>query len=138
LIGLQFERACWSSRCCRRGDQHNQAAGTSAPAVAGHPGSRLRLPSSEIERDLERAAGAQRLADAAWAEVKPAMDVLNGVLGKTPWLLGSAFSIADLNVAGALWRGLSTDLSQWPAARDWLARCWDRPAARRARAMREG
>jgi glutathione S-transferase len=87
------------------------------------------LPAAERDKSI---------ADAAWAEVKPAMDVLNGVLGKAPWLLGPAFSIADLNVAGALWRGLSTDLSQWPAVRDWLARCWDRPAAKRARAMREG
>lgn len=77
-------------------------------------------------------------ADAAWADVVPALDVLNGVLSKTRWLAGADFSLADLNVAGALYRGLSMDLSRWPAVRDWLARCWDRPAAKRARAMREG
>jgi len=85
----------------------------------------------EAERDTA-------IANAAWAEVEPAMNVLNAALGKTPWLLGQAFSIADLNVAAALWRGLAMDLNRWPAARDWLARCWDRPAAKRARAMREG
>jgi glutathione S-transferase len=77
-------------------------------------------------------------ADAAWAEIVPAMDALNGVLGKTRWLAGPEFSIADLNVAAAMYRGLAMDLNRWPAARDWLARCWDRPAARKARAMREG
>jgi glutathione S-transferase len=78
------------------------------------------------------------IADAAWAEVVPAMDALNRVLGKTHWLAGPDFSIADLNVAGALYRGLSMDLSRWPAVAEWLARCWDRPAAKKARAMREG
>jgi glutathione S-transferase len=85
----------------------------------------------EAERD-------KSIADAAWAEVEPAMGALDGFLAKTPWLAGPAFSIADLNVAAALWRGLSMDLSRWPAAKDWLARCWDRPAAKRARSMREG
>jgi glutathione S-transferase len=78
------------------------------------------------------------VADAAWAEIVPAMDVLNGVLSKTKWLVGPEFSLADLDVAGALYRGLSMDLSRWPAVRDWLATCWDRPAAKKARAMREG
>jgi glutathione S-transferase len=85
----------------------------------------------EAERD-------KSAADAAWAEVEPAMNALNGFLAKTPWLAGTAFSVADLNVAGALWRGLAMDLSQWPAVKDWLARCWDRPAGKKARAMREG
>ncbi|MGD0429866.1 MAG: glutathione S-transferase family protein [Acetobacteraceae bacterium] len=85
----------------------------------------------EAERD-------KSIADAAWAEVEPAMNVLNAALSKTPWLAGPAFSIADLNVAGALWRGLAMDLSHWPAVKDWLARCWDRPAGKKARAMREG
>ena len=77
------------------------------------------------------------IADAAWAEVEPAMNVLNGALTQTGWLAGPGFSIADLNVAAALWRGLGMDLSRWPAVKDWLARCWDRPAAKKARAMRE-
>jgi glutathione S-transferase len=85
----------------------------------------------EAERD-------KSIADAAWADVEPAMSALNGALAKAPWLAGPDFSIADLNVAAALWRGLSMDLSLWPAVRDWLARCWDRPAGKKARAMREG
>ena len=83
------------------------------------------------------AAGDKATADANWAEIVPAMDALNGVLGKTPWLAGPDFSIGDLNVAAALYRGLSMDLNAWPNVRDWLARCWDRPAAKKARAMRE-
>jgi glutathione S-transferase len=87
------------------------------------------LPAAERDKSV---------ADAAWAEVVPAMDALNGVLAKTQWLAGADFSLADLNVAGALYRGLSMDLSRWPGVGDWLARCWDRPAAKKARAMREG
>jgi glutathione S-transferase len=87
---------------------------------------------------LPEAERNKSIADAAWAEIVPAMDALNGVLSKTRWLAGPEFSLADLNVAGALYRGLSMDLSRWPAVRDWLARCWDRPAAKKARAMREG
>lgn len=87
---------------------------------------------------LPEARRDKSVADAAWAEVVPAMDALNGVLSKTRWLAGPDFSLADLNVAGALYRGLSMDLTRWPAVQDWLARCWNRPAAKQARAMREG
>ena len=78
------------------------------------------------------------VANATWAEIVPALDVLNAALGKGRWLAGTEFSVADLNVAGALYRGLSMDLGRWPHVKDWLARCWDRPAAKKARAMREG
>lgn len=84
------------------------------------------------------AAGDKATADANWDQIVPAMDALNGALGKSRWLAGADFSLADLNVAGALYRGLSMDLTAWPHVRDWLARCWDRPAAAKARAMREG
>lgn len=77
------------------------------------------------------------VADGAWAEIVPAMNTLNGVLAKTQWLAGGGFTVADLNVASALYRGLSMDLSQWPAVKEWLERCWARPAAKKARAMRE-
>ena len=78
------------------------------------------------------------IADAAWAQIVPAMDVLNIALGKSAWLAGPAFSVADLNVAAALYRGLSMDLGRWPHAQAWLTKCWDRQAAKAARAMREG
>jgi glutathione S-transferase len=86
---------------------------------------------------LPEAERNKAVADAAWAEIVPAMDVLNTALGKGQWLAGNAFSVADLNVAGALYRGLFMDLERWPNVKHWLARCWDRPAAKKARAMRE-
>lgn len=78
------------------------------------------------------------VADAAWAALVASLEVLNGALAKTSWLAGPDFSIADLNVAGALYRALFLDLAAWPNVARWLARCWDRPAAKKVRAMREG
>ena len=86
------------------------------------------LPAAERKADI---------AEAAWKEVVPAFDVLEIALKKSDWLAGPAFSVADLNVASALYRALSIDLGKWPHIKAWLDRCWERPAAKRARAMRE-
>lgn len=75
-------------------------------------------------------------AKAAWDEIAPALDVLESALGKSQWLAGSAFTVADLNVAAAMVRALSFDLAKWPRVNEWLHRCWDRPAAKKALAMR--
>jgi glutathione S-transferase len=77
------------------------------------------------------------LAKATWGEISAALDVLEIALGKVRWLAGSEFSVADLNVASAMFRALSFDLAKWPHVSEWLHRCWDRPAGKRARAMRE-
>lgn len=85
------------------------------------------LPQAERKADI---------AEAAWKEVVPAFDVLEKALSKSQWLAGPDFSLADLNVASALFRALSIDLGKWPHIKSWLERCWERPAAKRARAMR--
>jgi len=77
------------------------------------------------------------IAEAAWKECVPALDVLETALAKSTWLAGPAFSVADLNVASALYRALSLDLGKWPRVKAWLNTCWERPAAKRAKAMRE-
>ena len=77
------------------------------------------------------------IAKAAWDEIAPALDVLEIALGKAQWLAGGGFSVADLNVAAAMYRALFFDLGKWPLVHEWLHRCWDRPAGKRARAMRE-
>ena len=85
------------------------------------------LPEAERKADI---------AKAMWAEVSESFDVLEVALTKSEWLAGPAFSVGDLNVAGALFRALSLDLSKWPYIKAWLNRCWDRPAAQKAKAMR--
>lgn len=88
-------------------------------------------------KDLPEAERKAEIAEAAWKEVAPAFDVLETALTKSEWLAGPVFSVGDLNVAAALYRALSIDLAKWPHVGAWLHRCWERPAAKRARAMRE-
>jgi len=82
--------------------------------------------------EAQRDAGA---ADAAEKELQHPLDVLNGAVGATPYLLGSDFTIADLNVAAILsWaRPARIDFAPFPQAADWLSRCALRPAAKAAR-----
>jgi glutathione S-transferase len=77
------------------------------------------------------------IAEAAWKQVVPALDVLETALSKSAFLLGPAFSLADLNVAAALYRALTISIAKWPRTDAWLKTCWDRPPAKKARAMRE-
>ena len=88
-------------------------------------------------KELPEAERKADVAAAMWKEVTDSFDVLETALSKSQWLAGPAFSVGDLNVAGALYRALFLDLAKWPHLKDWLNRCWDRPAAKRARAMRE-
>ena len=62
--------------------------------------------------------------------------VLDGALGGTPYLLGSEFTVADLNVAAVISRAIAMDLAATPRLADWLRRCHDRPAARAAVKLR--
>ena len=89
--------------------------------------------SSELPAAERKAAVAEEM----WKEIVPSFDVLETALSKTEWLAGPQFSVGDLNVAGALYRGLFLDLSKWPKTQAWLNKCWDRPAAKKAKAMRE-
>jgi glutathione S-transferase len=88
-------------------------------------------------KELPEAERKADVAAAMWQECTESLDVLEKALAKSEWLAGPQFSVGDLNVAGALYRGLFLDLSKWPKTEAWLKKCWDRPAAKRARAMRE-
>ena len=87
-------------------------------------------------KDLPEAERKPEAAKAAWDEMVASFDVLEAALSKSEWLAGPAFSVGDLNVAAALFRALSLDISRWPKVQAWLKRCWDRPAAQKAKAMR--
>ena len=87
-------------------------------------------------KDLPETERKPDIAKAAWEECAQAFDVLEAALGKTAWLAGPSFSLGDLNVAAALFRALSVDLGKWPKTHTWLSRCWERPAAQKAKAMR--
>jgi glutathione S-transferase len=76
-------------------------------------------------------------ADAAEKTLAQPLGVLDGVLGRTPYLLGAQFTAADLNVASVLaWaRPAQIDMSAFPKVAEWLRLCAERPAARAVRQM---
>ena len=77
------------------------------------------------------------VAAKALATLAPKLGLVDATVRDQPYLLGDRFAIADLNVASVMYRLLWGDLTQTPAAKAWLDRCYDRPAAREARALRE-
>ena len=85
---------------------------------------------------------AQRQADVAAQgerELQKPLGVLEGALAKTPYLLGDAFTAADLNVHSILgWVPAMgrCDLSAYPKVSAWLKRCGERPALARVLAKR--
>jgi glutathione S-transferase len=87
-----------------------------------------RLPAAE--RDPKIAAAAIEL-------LAPPFRVLDRTLADQPYLLGGAFTVADLNVAAVALRSIAMDLSATPRYRDWLQRCYDRPAAQKVSRMRK-
>jgi glutathione S-transferase len=90
----------------------------------------LRPPADRIvaEAALGKEATDQRLA------------VLESELATRDYLVGNGFTIADLNLASVLYGSFVNgyDFSAFPKVKAWLARCLERPAAKRARAQREG
>jgi glutathione S-transferase len=80
-----------------------------------------------------------KLADAGAAALRTRLEVLERVLADRDFLLGESFSAADLNVACVLYAAWFNkfDLAPFPRVQAWLQRCLTRPAAMRARAMRE-
>jgi glutathione S-transferase len=87
----------------------------------------IRLPSEDRDPG--------KLADALAVTAAP-FRVLDGALGANAYLLGSDFTVADLNVAAVISRAVDMDLSATPHLAQWLRRCLDRPAARAARRLR--
>ena len=71
--------------------------------------------------------------------VKRALSVLDAELGKSPYLLGQSFTVADLCVASVLYGAWFNkhDFSSTPKLKDWLDRCLTRPACLSARKLRE-
>jgi glutathione S-transferase len=76
------------------------------------------------------------LRDEALKVLAAPFKVLDAAVAAHPYLLGEAFSIADLNVAAVISRAVDMDLSAWPHLKGWLMRCLERPAALRALALK--
>ena len=87
-----------------------------------------------VHPEDERDAAA---ADAAEQTLTQPLRVLEGVLGRAPYLLGEQFTVADLNIASILaWaRPAQIDMSAFPKVAEWLKNCAERPAARATRQL---
>ena len=87
----------------------------------------IRLPLDERDAALR---------DEALGVLAAPFKVLDTAVSQNPYLLGSDFTVADVNVAAVINRAVDMDLSPWPHLKDWLTRCLERPAARKALALR--
>lgn len=79
------------------------------------------------------------VAEAAKAALHQRLAVLEAQLADRPWLLGRDFTVADCNLAGVLyvlWFN-RFDLGAFPRVAAWLEACLTRPAALKARRLRE-
>ena len=84
-----------------------------------------------VMRDALLAELRAAIAPHAAVAIAAALAILDRALAGRAWLVGEAFSVADLNVAGVLSpsRAGRLDLAPYPDVAAWLARCYDRPAA---------
>ncbi len=87
----------------------------------------VRLPPAERDAALR---------EEALKVVAAPFKVLDAAVAKQSYLLGDAFTVADLNVAAVISRAIDMDLVAVPNLRAWLMRCLDRPAARVALALK--
>jgi glutathione S-transferase len=77
------------------------------------------------------------VAAKAMDELHPLLGVLNGRLEKAPYLVGDSFTVADLNVGCVLLRPRQQlRLDDFPGLKAWEHAVFDRPAAKRAWAIR--
>jgi glutathione S-transferase len=88
-----------------------------------------------VQRDARSEALRTSAADALATLVASALATLERSLSDRAWLVGDHFTVADLNVAAVLSpsRAGCLDLARFPHTVAWLARCYDRPAARDTR-----
>lgn len=83
----------------------------------------------EDQRDPARAA-------AALEKVARPLAVIEAALAGKSYLAGATFTVADLNLAAAMFRARRMDHAARPNLARWLADCYSRPAARKAWALR--
>lgn len=80
----------------------------------------------------------QGIIDSATQSLDRPLKVLEAQLSGQDYLLGSDFTVADLNVAGVmnLMQMIQFDFGNYPDISAWLTRCYDRDALGRAKALK--
>lgn len=84
-----------------------------------------------VQRDALLADLRTAIAGHALRMIDRSLGVLDATLGQRQWLGAEHFTVADLNVAAVLSpsRAAHIDFTKRPHVRDWLTRCYSRPAA---------
>ena len=87
-----------------------------------------------IQKFFNRDNMDQAIIDTSTENLKRPLDVLNQHLADRKYLLGDAFTVADLNVSGVmlLMQMIEFDLSAYPNIKNWTERCYSRDALKRA------
>ncbi len=77
----------------------------------------------------------QGIIDRAFESLDRPLKVLDAQLAPQPYLLGDAFTIADLNLCAVmqLLKMIEFDLSPYPNVEKWMGACLSRPSFERAR-----
>ena len=94
---------------------------------------------AHLEPWVQRDAWAAPIREAAGKSldtaVRAGLSVLDAALRGRDWLADAHFTVADLNVAAVLSpsRAVQLPLADYAGVSAWLARCYDRPAARTVR-----
>ena len=80
-----------------------------------------------------------KAANSAEVQVQRPLAMLEKILAGSAYLLGSRFTVADINVACVLSasRLSAIAMSAFPHVTDWAKRCHERPASRAVQAMRQ-
>ncbi len=75
-----------------------------------------------------------KVSERAWKGLQRPLKVLDAALAQSPFLLGPAFTVADLNVASVmyLFKAAGLDCSAHAHVQRWLQTCYARPALARA------
>jgi glutathione S-transferase len=97
----------------------------------------LNYITSEVHKSfspLFNPASSAELKEAAAANLGKKFDWLSGFLGKKPYLLGDAFTVADAYLFTVLnWTGhVKIDLSKWPVLAEYKSRIGHRPKVQQA------
>lgn len=79
------------------------------------------------------------LATECTQKLQGPLRILDEQLGRAPYLAGSSWGMADFLAASVMYSmvPMKFDLSKFPRVQSWLAASLERPAAKKARALRE-
>lgn len=91
-----------------------------------------------IQKFFNRDNMDQNIIDTATENLQRPLKVLEAHLDGQDYLLGDAFTVADLNLAGVmnLMQAVQFDFGAYPNVAGWMQRCYSRDALKRAQALK--